>query len=117
MTSFFRPATALALAFSCYATASHALACEAPPYGIPLASVKVHTGDLDLASGHDSRILDRRIRRAARRVCTAHGSDQLWSRYGDCYQRAIEDAGDQVRFLPPHRFSAAERQDGQAGAP
>jgi len=108
MKSLIRRSAAVALTAACWATASQALACKAPPYGTPLRSVTVHTSDLDLANERGNRILKRRIRRAAGRVCLAPGGDHLWARYGDCYRRSVDDAEDQIRFLPtPGRNRAA----------
>jgi len=97
MTSFIRHS--MALAFSCCMLASQAQASEAAPDGTVSTHIRVRTGDFDLTSMRDGDVLESRVRRAARQVCTIRVGEQLLGLSSRCYRRALEDANVQISLL------------------
>lgn len=96
MPTFRHMRAALAALLCCCATTGQAHAVAQADETRTPPSIGVRTADLDLTRTRDARILRNRIRRAASQVCKEAMSDQLWSRYGQCYRRTLKDAEQQL---------------------
>ena len=95
-------AAALALAMTAIVVPGAAFAqrspitVEGPPLDVPFEYVSY--GDLNLASGSGLATLQRRVRRAASRLCLQHGAQPVHEQMQErtCYSGAIAGANQQI---------------------